>query len=185
MTCERSKSARERRIALYKSNHHHHYHHHHHPVFQKFPQSCLWNGLFVRLTDDGALSSFQGKSSIASCFHTSLLQATDGVMFLALCLQVVSQASQHFSSSEKRATCEGCFTGHSICSVVSLHSGIFRAVHPKVSKVDVDHWHIPVSASHSTFCRKLVESVRRMACGVRLSLLETIQRRAWVRTHSE
>ena len=31
ITCERNESARERRIALYKSNHHHHrYHHHHH-----------------------------------------------------------------------------------------------------------------------------------------------------------
>ena len=32
----------------------------------------------------------------------------------------------------------------------------------------------------STFCGKLVESVRMMACVVRLSPLETIQRRAWV-----
>ena len=28
--CERSESARERRIALHKSDHHHHRHHHHH-----------------------------------------------------------------------------------------------------------------------------------------------------------
>ena len=28
ITCERSESARERRIALYKSNHHHHHHYH-------------------------------------------------------------------------------------------------------------------------------------------------------------
>ena len=50
----------------------------------------------VRLIDDGPLSSFQGESSSASSFHASLLQAIDGVMSLALCLQVVSQASQHF-----------------------------------------------------------------------------------------
>ena len=59
---------------------------------------------------------------------------------LALCPQVVSQASQHFRSSEKQATCEGCFARKSICSVVSLHSGMSRAVHPQeFSKVDVDH----------------------------------------------
>ena len=34
----------------------------------------------------------------------SLLQAVDGVMSLALCLQVVSQVPQHFRSSETQAT---------------------------------------------------------------------------------
>ena len=33
-----------------------------------------------------------------------------GVMSLALCPQVVSQAPQHFRSSEKQATCEGSIT---------------------------------------------------------------------------
>ena len=42
-------------------------------------------------SDDGPPSSFQGRSSSAP----SLLQAIDGVMSLALCPQVVSQASQH------------------------------------------------------------------------------------------
>ena len=39
------------------------------------------------LTDDGPLSPFQGRSSTsgASSFHTSVLQAIDGVMSLALC----------------------------------------------------------------------------------------------------
>ena len=37
----------------------------------------------VRLIDDGPLSSFQGRSSSASSFHASLLQAIDGVMSLA------------------------------------------------------------------------------------------------------
>ena len=36
ITCERSESARDRRIALYKRNHHHHHHHHHH-----HPHSCI------------------------------------------------------------------------------------------------------------------------------------------------
>ena len=43
-------------------------------------------------------------------------------MSLALCPQVVSQASQHFRSSKNQATCEGCFACQSICSVMSLHS---------------------------------------------------------------
>ena len=36
---------------------------------------CLWNSSNVRLTDNGLLSSFQGRSSSASYFHTSLFQA--------------------------------------------------------------------------------------------------------------
>ena len=63
----------------------------------------------------------QGRSSSTSSFHTSLLYAISGVMSLALCLQVVSQAPQHFRSSEKRATCEGCFARQFICSVISLY----------------------------------------------------------------
>ena len=83
-------------------------------------------------------------------------------MSLALCRQVVSQASQRFWSSENQATCEGCFTSQSICSVISFHSGMSRAEHPlDFSKVDIDHF---------SLCSKLTESVRRM----------TIQRRAWV-----
>ena len=59
---------------------------------------------------------------------------------LALCPQVVTQAPQHFRSSETQASCDGCFARQSICSVVSLHSGMSRAVHPQeFSKVNVDH----------------------------------------------
>ena len=53
---------------------------------------------------------FKGRSSSASAFYASLLQAIDGVMPLALCPQGVSQASQHFKASEKQATCKGCFS---------------------------------------------------------------------------
>ena len=123
-----------------------------HPVSQKFPQRWLSNSSSVRLIDDGPLSSLQGRSSSASSFHASLLQAISGVMSLALCPLIVSQASQHFRSSQKQATCEGCFARMSVCSVVSLHSGMSRAEHPQeFSKVDVDHRHIPVWVSHSTF----------------------------------
>ena len=103
-------------------------------------------------SDDGPLSSFQGRSSSALSFNASLRQPINGVMSFALCLLVVSQASQHFRSSEKQATCEGCFAYQCICSVIFLHSGMSRAVHTQeFSKVDVDHRHIPVCAFNSTF----------------------------------
>ena len=75
-----------------------------HPVSREFSYSCLWNGCNVRLTDDSPLSSCQGRSFSASSLNASLLQAISGVMVLALCQQVLSQASQHFISSEKQAT---------------------------------------------------------------------------------
>ena len=75
-----------------------------------------------------------------SSFHASLLQVIDGVMPLALCTQVVSEVAQHFRSSEKQANSEGCFARQFVCSVISLHSGMSRAVHPlEFSEVDVDH----------------------------------------------
>ena len=119
-----------------------------HPISQKFPQQTFETVSNVRLIDDGPLSSFQGRSSSASSFHVPLLQPIDGVMFLALCQQVVSQASQHFRSSENLygLLCLPIYLlGH------SLHSGMSRAAYPqKVSKVGVDRRHIPVWASHST-----------------------------------
>ena len=68
----------------------------------KFPQHCLWNSANVPLIENGPISSFQGRSSNASSFHTSLLHIT-AVMSLALRQQVVSQAPQHFKSSETQA----------------------------------------------------------------------------------
>ena len=82
-------------------------------------------------TDDVPLSSFQGRSSSASSFHASLLQAIDDVMCFALCQQGISQAPQHFRSSETQTTCDDCFVSKSLCSVISLHSGMFRAGHPQ------------------------------------------------------
>ena len=54
----------------------------------------LWNSSNIRLTDDGPLSSFQGRSSGASSFYASLLQVIDGEMSLALCPQAVSCSSK-------------------------------------------------------------------------------------------
>ena len=122
------------------------------PVSQKFHQRCLWNGSNVSLyslIDDGPLLSFHGRSSSASSFHASLFQAIrDGMMSLALCPQVVSQAFQHSRSSEKQATCGSCFACQSICSVISLHSGMSTGV------FEGGCWpstHSGLAASHSTF----------------------------------
>ena len=88
-------------------------------------------------------------------------------MSLALCPQLVSQASQHFRSSEKQAISEGCFSLQPICLIISLDSGMSMAVHPlEFSKVNLDHRVIPAWVSHSTFCSNLLESVRMMACVV-------------------
>ena len=51
-------------------------------------------------------------------------------MSSALCPQAVSQAPQHFRSSERQTTCDGCFARQLICSVISLHSSIPRAEQP-------------------------------------------------------
>ena len=67
-----------------------------HPVSQKFSQCHLWNGFNVRLIDDDPFSSFQGKLSSTSSFHSSLFQRISGAMPLALCPQVVAQVPQHF-----------------------------------------------------------------------------------------
>ena len=92
------------------------------PSLRNFPTLPLKQ--FQCLSDNGLLSSFQGRSSSASSFHAFLLQAIDGVMSLALCPQVVSQTSQHFRFSEKQATCEACMS---------------RAVHPQeFFKVDAE-----------------------------------------------
>ena len=106
--------------------------------------------------EDGPLSSFQGRSSNASSFNASLLQAIDGVMSLALCAQVVSQASQYFRSSMKQATCEVCFARQSTCLVTSLYSGMSRAVRVYrsfrrwMSTIDTFQSGLPIP--HFTFC---------------------------------
>ena len=102
------------------------------PSFRSFPNIALETCPVtnVHLIDDKPLLFFQGRSSSCSIssFLASLLQAIDGVMSLALCPQLVSQATQHFKSSEKQATCEGCFACQSVCSVISLHSGMLFIV---------------------------------------------------------
>ena len=95
-----------------------------HHVSHEFPQCCISKSSNVGLMmfDNGPFSSSQGRSLSASLFYASPLQAITCVMSLALCPQVVSQAPQHFRSSETQAACEGCFARQSICSVISFES---------------------------------------------------------------
>ena len=102
-----------------------------HPISQKFSQSCLWNSSSIQLIDNGPVSSFQGRLLSTSSFCAYLLQVIVGVMSLALCLYVVSQAPQQ---SKTQASCESWFVCHSNWSCVVMS----RAVHPEFSKVD--HW---------------------------------------------
>ena len=48
------------------------------------------------------------------------------VMFLALCKQVVSQAPQHFNIPRRKPLVMVAFPRQSVCSVMSLHSGMSR-----------------------------------------------------------
>ena len=45
----------------------------------------------------------------------------------------MSQASQHFRSSETQDICEGCFARQSISSVIFLHSSMSKTVHSQES----------------------------------------------------
>ena len=73
------------------------------PSLRSF-SNAVFETVPVSMGDDGPHLSFQGRSSSNSSFHASLLLATDGVMPLALCPQVLSTA-----------TCDGCFTRLSTC----------------------------------------------------------------------
>ena len=54
---------------------------------------------------------------------------------------------------------------------------ISQTVHrQESSKVAVKHCHMPIWASHSTFCSKFTETVKMMACVIWLPPLEAIQR---------
>ena len=50
------------------------------PSLRRFPNVAFETVPIVGLFDDGPLSSFQGRSSGASSYNASLLQAIDGVM---------------------------------------------------------------------------------------------------------
>ena len=122
-----------------------------------------------------SLVLFYGRSSSASCFHAFLLQAIDGVMSLAFCRQVVSQTPEHFRSSEKQATCEGCFVHQSICSVISFQYSMSNTVHTQeFSTVDVDHWHIPVWAYNADARSNFTSQPTKDHIGTEVTMAKTL-----------
>ena len=88
------------------------------------PNVAFENSSNVGLIDDGPFSSSQqGRSLSASSFYASSLpQAIDGVVSLALCPQVVLRVSNFLKTSDlprrKPPTCDGCFFPP--CSVSAL-----------------------------------------------------------------
>ena len=69
-----------------------------------------------------------------SSLYTSLLQAIDGVISMALCLQVVSQAPQHFRSFKTQTLFWWLLSPHlSTCLGQSLQSNMSRTEHPQES----------------------------------------------------
>ena len=121
----------------------------------------------VGKNDDGPLSSFQRISSSVSFFHASLLQAVDGVMSLALCPQVVSQApQQEFFETQTVRNC--CFAHQYICLVISLDfsgicMGLNRGLQMWMSNADTCQTRL---TCHSIFilCSKLIECVTMVCC---------------------
>ena len=63
------------------------------PSLSSLPQRCIWNGSSLRLTDDGSLSSFHGKTSRASAFHDGLGFVPAGSVSSFLTLHSYREAS--------------------------------------------------------------------------------------------
>ena len=103
------------------------------------------------------------------------LWVVDDVMSLALSPWVVSEAPRHFRSSKKQTSLSaGSFSVTPAC-------GLSGAVHTQeFPQLDADTPQSGLPIPLVTFCSKLIEPVRTMACVVRLSLLEAVQWRAWV-----
>ena len=72
--------------------------------------------MFVWLTM--AISFFQIRLSSTSLSTPLSSRRSTVVTLLALCLQVVSQAPEHFIYSQKQATCEACFACQYICCYI-------------------------------------------------------------------
>ena len=94
----------------------------------------------ARLIDDGCLSHPVNKGRLALPLSTP--GAIDGVMYSVLYLQVVSGAPPHFRSSEKQATCEGCFARQCIC-LIQLHNYLLLQRHATIHRSHVSTRQVP------------------------------------------
>ena len=140
-----------------------------HPVSQEFPQCCLWNSSSVWLMMALSLPFKEDHQALAtSSGHVSHLHV----------MQPVSQAPQHFRSSEMQATCLHylpVFLLSHFASLWHIQGSTFTGISvrsPEFLKVDVENGHICHSGLPTpffTFCSKLMESVRLTACVVWLT----------------
>jgi len=144
-------------------------------LYGSFPNAAFKTApMFVWLTM--ALSRPLKKDRLALPLSTPLSSGRSMMWCLALCPQVVSQAPQHFRSSEKQATCEGCFARQFTCSVISLHYGMSRAVHLVLSVIKCSNYYctmlrlfrrmitedvLLVEFMYTVFARTSAESYRR------------------------
>ena len=102
---------------------------------------CFWNSSNVRLTDDGPLSSFQGRlSSTSVLFPSTLLSSRRSMVWCPwlnarqlLNTSDLPRCSLWYNRTGWRKTPTYLLTskmqGMSVCSVISLHSGMSRAVY--------------------------------------------------------
>ena len=106
--------------------------------------------------------------------HTLTNDYRCGYCTLAVCPEVVSQAPQHFSSSETQAACDGCFARQSIYSFISLDSSVSRAVHPQdrgwwMSRIDICQSEI----SRSTFVANSLQPTQAWGSMTHFPVLQT------------
>ena len=142
-----------------------------------------WNSSTVRPIDDGPLSSFQRRSSSVSSSIASLLQAIDGVcLWLCArwqCLKFLSISDLTRSKPLVRVALPSRLSARSFSfSPACPGQYTHRRFRRWTSTIDTLHSGLPIPLF--TFCSKLIQSVRMMACVVWLSPRETIQRKEWV-----
>ena len=142
------------------------------PIFQKFPQCCLWNSSSVCLIDNGLLLSFEGKLLSSSSFYTSLLQTVDGVMSLALCPQCLKLLKNTSDLPRHKP-----FVMVALPATLSAWSFPFTPAYPgkHIHRVLMHVCQSGFPTPLFTFGYKLIGSVRRMARVVWLSPLEAVQ----------
>ena len=136
----------------------------------------------VRLTDDGRLSSCQGRSSSASTFHESF-RWCDVLGFVP--------AGSVSSSSTLQIFREVSHLWGLLCQLVYLLGRFPSPRHVQGSTLtgvfegecwQLTHPSLGFPFYFSLFCSKLIESVKMMTYVAWLSPLEAIQRMAWATT---
>ena len=91
--------------------------------------------LFSWLTTD-PVSPFQRRSSSASSFHAFLLQVISDMMSLALCLQAMSKAPQHFRSSRHKISVYATLFSSIVIAYSNPHPNWFFPACPAICVYD-------------------------------------------------